>query len=361
MAGGQKVLLDILREARREGHDCILSVPSPGKLTEIALRERIPVHFISFKKTFYLHQAFQFARYLKKNRIDLVHSHDMVSGNILARMGAKIAGVPIISHIHTDNAFSRNFFIRSYQRRLDTLTSRFCVNVIAVSEYTKRSLIAQGYRENRILVIHNGIDIPEVPPRKTKSDILNELHLASNTEFIACVGRLCKIKGQEVLLNAFSEIAKRFPKTILLFLGEDLETAGAYQNHLKGLTTRLGIETSVRFLGHQDDVRSYLKASLFLVLPSFLEGLPVVVLEAMSVGKAAIASDAGGTSELLLDEKTGFLVPPGNSEVLARKMEELLLHPEERARMGSEGYQRVKSHFSKQKMLQQVTRLYDFL
>lgn len=357
MAGGQKILLDILRHARELGHQTILSVPAPGKLTEIAEREDIPVHYLSFKRTFYFHQALQFARYLKNNQVGLVWSHDMVSGNILSRIGAKLAGVPIFSEIHTDNAFSGNRLISACQRRLDNRTARFCAKLIAISDYTKSSLIRQGYPENLIEVIHNGIDMTNGRPHRSKSEILAELKLPSDANFVVCVGRLCKVKGQSVLLEAFSKIAGRYPNTVVLFIGEDLEAKGAYASELKRLAERFGIEKKSLFLGYRDDVRSYIDASLFLVLPSFLEGLPMAVLEAMALGKAVIATDVGGASEALLSGKTGWLAPAGDIEALAEKIASFLEHPQEASRMGQAGLARVQSGFTKEAMLRSAAKL----
>ena len=117
----------------------------------------------------------------------------------------------------------------------------------------------------------------------------------------------------------------------------------------------------VRFLGHREDVPALLAASDLLVLPSLYEGLPNVVLEAMNQGKAVVATDAPGTNELVVHEKTGLLVPRGEPKALARALRDLIRDPYRRQLFGAEGRAHLSPQFRLEAMIQAHAELYESL
>ena len=112
-------------------------------------------------RTFHFHRAWQFARFLKQWRADLVHCHAAVTGSILARFGAKMASVPLISHVHIENKFSELSWVRRVQVWLDNLSAHLTDEIVAISEDTRSSLISQGISSYKVRVIPNGVSVSD--------------------------------------------------------------------------------------------------------------------------------------------------------------------------------------------------------
>ena len=146
IAGGQMVCLQIVEALLRSGYQALVVSPSEGPFTELLREKRIPVFLIPFKKTYSFHRAFQLAKLVQKEKVDLIHSHGTVPVNVHSRLAARLASIPCISHIHAANVFNAHPLIRRYQVVLDNWTSHFCDRLIAVSKATKESLVQQGIR-----------------------------------------------------------------------------------------------------------------------------------------------------------------------------------------------------------------------
>jgi glycosyltransferase involved in cell wall biosynthesis len=229
---------------------------------------------------------------------------------------------------------------------------------VAVSEQIKNTLMLQGIPGAKIEVVRNGIDAPAPAPYKSRNAIFKELALVEKAVLIGCVGRLCKDKGQEELLRAAAHFMRR-KNIFLIFVGEDSLENGRYERHLQELADSLEIASHVRFLGYQSDVNSLMHAFDCLVLPSWSEGFPLVVLEAMAAAKPVIATRVGGIPELVQHDKTGYLINPGDVSQLAQFLDHLLSNPELAANMGRQGLEHVKNNFSKRKMLERIMAIYD--
>jgi glycosyltransferase involved in cell wall biosynthesis len=134
--------------------------------------------------------------------------------------------------------------------------------------------------------------------------------------------------------------------------------AGEDEASLKDLARELGIEGAVSFLGWHPEIPEFLKDADLFVLPSLWEGMPNVVLEAMASGVPTVATEVGGTPELVLEGETGVLVPPADSDALARSIITLLQDRELRSRMGQQALERAQSQFSPARMIERNEQLY---
>jgi glycosyltransferase involved in cell wall biosynthesis len=120
---------------------------------------------------------------------------------------------------------------------------------------------------------------------------------------------------------------------------------GPLENELRAMSLELGLESSVVFVGHSEDVRPYLEIGNVFVLPSQWEGMPLAVLEAMAYGLPCIVTDVGGNREIIVHGEHGYVVTPGSSAELAKAITHLLSHKEERERMGRNARRRVETCF----------------
>ena len=156
------------------------------------------------------------------------------------------------------------------------------------------------------------------------------------------------------MLRAFSMIVSKKSDVVLLLVGQ-----GSLMEEVKKLASELKLEDKVRFLGVRRDVPYLMNAADAYVMSSAWEGMPMVLLEAGACGLPVVATDVGGNSEVVLNGKTGFIVPPCNSEALARTMEKMMdLPKEKRLEMGEAGRAYIEANYSLEHVVDQWEALY---
>jgi glycosyltransferase involved in cell wall biosynthesis len=218
---------------------------------------------------------------------------------------------------------------------------------VAVSESTRAAFAAQGFPPELLETVYNGIELNGPVAR---ADLRAELGIPAEAFLVAHVGRLAPVKGQRELLAALA----RVPGVYAVLVGEDVERGGAYRRKLEREAERLGLSERAFFLGRRDAVAVLAEVDT-LVLPSRIEGLPVVVLEAMARSKPVVATPVGGTPELVVDGLTGRLV---EVDELAEALASLRDHPEEARRMGEAGRRRAEE-FGVEPMARRILEIYD--
>lgn len=337
VTGGQGIALELMRAAREAGHEPLAIFPRSGPMVERVAAEGLPTRIAPLDRSFRVDQAISLARLLRAERIDVVNTHSLFVGDQLARLAARLAGVPLVAHAHIDERFSTQPLVARAQRAAAQASARLCTAVVAVSHHLGRVLVDQGVPGARIVVVHNGVRVqpPAAPPPPEE-----ELRLL-------CVARLAPVKGQALLLEALERLG---PGVLVSFAGDDLEHGGAYRRELEQLAERLGVADRVDFLGHRDDIPGLIEGAHALVLPSLAEGLPVVALEAMERGRAVVAAAAGGTPEVVENGVTGLLVEPGSVAGLADALARLREEPELARRLGSAGRARIEREFTLERM-----------
>jgi glycosyltransferase involved in cell wall biosynthesis len=350
VAGGQTIALRLARAAQRRGDDVAFVAPEPGPFVDLVRAEGTPVHLLPLRRLHQLDKTFRLARLLRAARAGVLHTHTLAAANVLGRAAARLAGVPVISHLHIENHFRPA--TRPLLRLLDNASARFCAHLVAVSEDTRRAYERQGYPRGRIQVVYNGV---ELDGRAPVADIRSELGIPEGAPLVGEVARLCDVKGQRELIGAVASV----PEAWLVLVGVDLERGGAFQAELERDADRLGVRDRVVFAGRRADAADLIGQLDVVALPSWTEGLPLVLLEAMARRRAVVATPVGGTPELVLDGETGVLVPARDPEALAVAIQRLLADPGLRERLGDAGHRRVAERFSADAMCQRVLELYD--
>jgi glycosyltransferase involved in cell wall biosynthesis len=343
VAGGQLVALRLARAAQARGDEVAFVAPERGLFTELAAREGFPVEILPLRRSFQLGAAWRLARLLRRQRAEVLHTHTLAAANALARLAGAAVRVPVVSHLHIENRFRPA--TRRLLARLDNATARLAARLVAVSEDTKRAYERQGYPRGRIEVVYNGVDLPA-----------NGVYRRNDPARIGEVARLCDVKGQRELLQALA----RLPEARLVLAGRDLERGGAYQDELEREAEQLGIRERVEF-GFHEDVPALLETLDVVALPSWTEGLPLVLLEAMARGRPVVATPVGGTPELVTDGETGLLVPPRHPEALAEALRRVLDDPELARRLGEAARARVAERFTAAEQTRRVLEIYDEL
>ncbi len=224
-------------------------------------------------------------------------------------------------------------------RRLARRTDHLC----SVSSRAAELFAAEmGLDPRRFEIMPNGVDVDGFRPRFDREVVRAEMGLGRNELAVGWVGRLEPIKDLPNLFEAFSTLVQDQARPCRLVIVGD----GALRDELQERARRLGIQNHVRWLGWRGDVHRVLPAFDVFALSSRREGMNNAVLEAMACGLPVVATDVGGTADMVRDGVDGRLVRPGDPMALARALHELTRHDEVRRRMGASACERARTTFS---------------
>jgi glycosyltransferase involved in cell wall biosynthesis len=278
---------------------------------------------------------------LKATGCDVLLCHGY-KAHVLGRLAARRVGIPAV-------AVSRGWTGESYRVRayewLDRRHLRYMDHVVCVS-HGQAEKVRRWSRvpESRISVIHNSARLAAFENRdpSARKELLGLWSSDSGVSQIAlAAGRLSPEKGFGVLIEAAQTICRDNPAAGVVIFGE-----GSLRDGLQDRIDELGLAARVVLPGFRTDFDSLISAADVVVLPSFTEGLPNVALEASAAGVPLVATAVGGTPEVVADNETGFLVPPGSPDAIAMKVGQLLRDPRLRTRMGSAGRERMRALFT---------------
>jgi glycosyltransferase involved in cell wall biosynthesis len=289
-------------------------------------------------------------RLIKKRNIIIVRTHQY-HANLYGRLAAWLANVPcIIASVH--NVYTRDR--KLHRRIMNKFLSRFTDKVVAVSETVKHDILKyDGLSEDKVMVIYNGIDNARFSDMDGNV-IRREFNISSDVPVVGTIGRLTFQKGLKYLIEAISVIKKKFPRIMLLIVGD-----GPMKDELQNYAKTLGLNEHVIFTGSRRDVPALLAAMDIFVLPSLWEGLPNALLEAMAAGKPIIATDIPPVREVIYSEDIGILVPAGDSTTIASSIELLLNNNILAENLGKNARERAFSHFDIKTTVERYTNLFE--
>lgn len=297
-------------------------------------------------------------RILARGNYDIVQSHTSVGG-VIGRVAGWAARTPIVLWTvhglgsHPGHPVWKSALIRIVERLLDRLTDHY----VAVSNDLMDEGVRAGiFHASKVTVIPNGLK-PDHAPRSFDALAKRQvLGIPQDCPVIGTITRFEPQKANDDLLHAVALVSRRFPNLVTIIAGDGPQRAA-----LEDLTTKLGLTERVRFLGWRSDAVELLGALDVFCMSSRWEGCPMVLLEAMAMSRPVVATDIGGVREIVVHEKTGLLVPPGDSEALAAAILRLLNTGHQREQMGTAGRHRVEREFSTERMLSAYASLYDKL
>ncbi|MFQ3592591.1 MAG: glycosyltransferase [Gemmataceae bacterium] len=277
----------------------------------------------------------EIATHLVRLKADALLCHGY-KANFIGRMAARWVRIPAIGV--SRGWTGENWKVRLYET-LDRLHLRFMDHVVGVSQAQANKISGCG---QRLSVIYNAID-PErfADPDPRYRTRLERYFTNGVCLLIGAAGRLSPEKGFDVLIDAAAEICEQCPEVGFVLFGdgpckEALQTQIAYR----------GLTGCFVLAGHRTDLDKYLPVLDLFVQSSYTEGLPNVLLEACAAGVPVVATSAGGTPEIIQDEVSGWLVPPGNPNLLAERILEAIESPQRLAEVAFNGRQTVLERFS---------------
>lgn len=353
LGGAEHALLLLFEHLDHSRWDSHLISPE-GPMAVAAARLDIPVHLLSMPRlrrsprfaVDVLSQARQIARIAHHIGASILVANTVRSA-IYGSLAARLAGLPFVWYMHDfwlGERRPRHLWFDSLGKRLLCAAA---IRVIANSHATAGHLPCA----EKVRVVHNGVKV-ERYAANGKGSLFRSAHgIPPNVPVVGTVGRLRPWKGQDRFLRAMAFVADAVPNTWFLIVGgTPFQVWDDYPRRLHDLARRLGIAGRTVFTGHIAEVERALAAMDVFVHPGDPEPFGLVVVEAMSAGRPVVGFAHGALPEIVLDGKTGILVPPGDERALAEAVIRLLQRTEEACQMGVEGQKRAATLFTATRM-----------
>jgi glycosyltransferase involved in cell wall biosynthesis len=266
---------------------------------------------------------------MRKDDLTHLHNHFGDSSCTVAMLAAETGGSTFSFSLH-----GPGIFFEPHRWRLDEKLRR-ALFTVCISHFCRSQamIFSEPRKWNRLHIVHCGVD----------PDLFEPVKHEGRGARLLTVGRLAQLKGLPVLLQAIEGLLPKHPEIKLTVVGD-----GPDRQDFERQAQSMGLGNVVEFVGYQSqaEVREHLKRTEVFVLPSFAEGVPVVLMEAMAAGVPPVTTRIAGIAELIDDGESGWLVPPGDKDSLARRIDDLLTNPERRNAFGRAGREKVAREFN---------------
>ena len=371
--GAERALHDIVRRIDRSRFaPQVAALGERGYYSERYRELGVPVHHLalgSARRVGALGTALAFprgvvrlARILRRERIEVLQSF-LFHANLAGRLAGTLAGTPVVlGGVRTAEP-------RHWHTLMDGLTFGLTDGEVCVSQAVRLFQASRaGLPAGGLPVIPNGIDPAAYPVAAApfglggaqslaaRARARTDLGLPADSPVLCYVGRLSAAKALPDLLAAFASVAGAKRDALLVIAGD-----GPLAPMVRATVRRAGSGGRVRLTGWLDDPRPLYAAADCLVLSSRVEGMPGVVLEAMASGLPVVSTDAAGCCEVVVDGRTGFVVPRGDADALALRMLTVMDGPARAAEMGRRGRDRAFGPFHIERTVRSYEELYEAL
>jgi len=321
--------------------------PATGRIGNLELHH-FPIHKVY--TTVGIYRIGQICRLARRERARIIHTF-FEKSEVVGWLASVFSPIPAWVTSRRDLGFKR----KKIYRGIFKLSSRSCKRVIANCLAVKdQAMREENLPAEKIEVIHNSLDLSQYEITTQNGSLRKELGLSPDTPLVGMVANFnFDIKGHRYLIEAAKALSDRSTGATFLLVGD-----GPLRNRYEQMVQELGLKEKVRFLGKRNDIPSILSSLDISVLSSTSEGLSNVILESMAAGKPIVATNVGGSSELVSDSVNGYLIPPADSGAMAEAIENLLQNPLVASQMGCMGKSMVQDKFSQKHMVENYEKLY---
>lgn len=352
IGGAEQHLLTLMRLLDRKRFDPCLLCLCQGPFAPLARQHGIPTREILMRHKLDLGTVGPIRRLIREERIDIVHTHG-TRANLVARPAAWREGKPVVTTFHSVLRYDYRTGAEALLARLLTRLTNGCTNrFIAVSGAIREEALQDGVPPGKIQVIPNGLDLARFARTRPAGEVRVALGLDPARQVVAVIGRLHPVKGHRYFLEAAARVAGIRPGVQFLVVGD-----GPLRDELRELVHLLGLDDKVVMTGYYPRIEDIYPVIDVMCLPSLMEGMGLVVLEALYFGVPVVATRVGGIPEIIADGREGILIPPRDAEALATAVLRILNNPELAREMGNRAREKVKQ-FTVEKMARQVEELY---
>ncbi len=341
-------LLPLIDGMHRDGWQ-VIAVCSDGPFVGDLRRRGYAVETVSIARSMNplsaLRSTLALIRLFRRERFDILHVHTPVAA-LIGRVAARLVGIPLV--IYTAHGFYFHNEMPRWKRSLfialERFGGRFSNILFSQSSEDAADAVRQGIAPAaRVLAIGNGVDVSRFDPGAVGSGaaLRAELGIPLDAFVVGLIGRQVREKGVGEFLRAAEILAQSHPQAWFLLVGERL--ASDHATGVEAELTSAGVALGSRLvtLGLRSDVPQLLAAMDLFCLPSWREGMPRTIIEAMMMAKPVVATDIRGSREEVVPEETGLLVPLKAPEQLAAAIERFILNPDWGRALGAAGRRRA--------------------
>ena len=350
LLGAESVIIELAKHSPAFGYQSIVgaiknAADRPPEFLNVAQDYRIDTAVFEADRSLDLSLAGKIRRYIRENHIDVLHCHGYKEDfySLLAN-----PGIPMVA---TNHLWKRTMFRSKLYARLDAFMLRFFDQVVGVSDEIVAEMDRLGI--SHPVKIANGVDTERFHPGAPAPDSFQTPPRTPGKRTLGMISSLTPEKGHRVALQAIRDVVENFPDLRLLIVGD-----GIIREELYRQVSELGLDSHVVFLGKRRDIPEILSAIDIFILPSYKEGLPIALLEAMAAGKAVIATRVGENANVVIPHETGILIEPGDVKQLAEALEELFIDRTLLQRLGDNARAEVEARYSSRIMARLYCELY---
>jgi len=352
VGGSQTHLTHVLRLLDRDRFDPVLyCLTGEGVLMDQVRALGVPIVSpgvgAAFKGTGFMRRVAELSRSLRDHRVGIVHNY-LLRANLVGSVSARLARVPIVLCSKRGCHERRGFELISAKIG-NALADCVTVNADAVREFVHAN---EGCPRDKMVVIPSGVDTDRFQPLPP-ADFKAQIGVPADRRVVGIITRMRVRKGVEEFIRAMGETRAVHPNAHAVIVGEV-----ALDDALTQLVSELGLGDHLTLLGRRNDIPQVLSAFDVFVLSSHDEGMSNAILEAMAMEKPVVATDVGGTGEVVQHGQSGVLVPPKDPHALAVAITDILGQPQRAAAMGGLGRRIVVDRFSARSMVRQMEHLY---
>jgi glycosyltransferase involved in cell wall biosynthesis len=343
-SGGEVQVFLLIEGLRERGwHNVLVCQPDSRCAAEAGARG-IETRLVPMRSDLDVSGLFRLTRLLGRLQADLVHLHTG-RATWLGGIAARLAGLPAITTRRMDRPVRRGWRTRCIYQGL-------VQHAVAISPAVALRLIDAGVG-GCTTIIRSAVDRRVLVPARGRDATRAVLGVGAGEVVLLVLAALVRRKGIDVLLQALDVLGAQGIRPLLWIAGDGPERA-----RLEAQAKAAGLQAQVRFLGRRGDVADLLSACDVFVLPSRREGLGVAALEAMAAGRPVVASAVGGLRDVIIDDRTGLLVPPQDAAALAEALARLVRDDALRRCFGSSAAERIGEGFLAEQMVSSYVELY---
>ncbi len=349
LGGTEKHILNLAANLRMRGHDArIATVFKEGFLA--AQVEKCGVPFVCLTSKGWGWRTFiKIFNWIRSNRVDILHTY-LFGFHFFAALPAKLLKIPFVVSSRRELAHwqkKRHLFIENM--------GNLCIDRVVCCSHAAQqwTLAKERIQPNKILTIHNGVDLNRFSPGPHRLKIREEFGVPAAAQVLGTVANFSYEKAYPYLLETMNLILTENPQTWFLLVG-----SGPLLDKMKCESKKIARSEQIVFTGFREDIPDLMDAMDVFALASLSEGFPNVLLEAMAMAKPVVATDVGGIPELISSGNDGVLVHPKDGKAMAAAILQLLRDPQTASRLGETARNKIASNFTIQKMVDQYENFY---
>ena len=359
--GGERVFAQIINGLPEDRYEAFLATAPNDAFQKAITVKKCSFFPVDFSNRYNAANLLKLIRIIKDHRIDIVHGQG-ARAEFYARLAVELSGRK--KYVSTVAMPVEGYDVGPWKRRLygvfDRFSECFVDRFLVVSSVLADAMIhGHAIPKEKVVKIYNGIETDYYKPHDQevgRRRVRQEYSVNDSEILIGSLGRLVWQKGFEYFIHAMPILIRDIPEAKFFIVGE-----GPLRQELEGQARSLGIQDRLVFTGHRNDIRDMMAAMDVVVIPSLLEGFPMITLEAMAMEKAIVTTSIDGIMEQITDGREGLLIAPKSPPALAQAVKRLVDDPDYARSLGINARAKVIRDFSIRKMITKTVRVYETL